>query len=68
MTVHPEPARDGSQLPATSARPARATWRAPALEAAVSFLTAAVVVASAIFIRVNPLDRIGQVSGLGRLG
>ena len=42
-------------------------WLPCVLEAAVSFTMASAFVASSLFIRVNPLSRLGQVSGLAAL-
>jgi galactan 5-O-arabinofuranosyltransferase len=43
-------------------------WRRFCAEAAVSILTMTLFLVSCIFIRVDPLDRIGQISGLAHLG
>lgn len=39
-------------------------WLVPALEALVAFAAPALLVASCMLIRVNPRDRLGQISGL----
>jgi galactan 5-O-arabinofuranosyltransferase len=73
--AHPEGGIDGAAAtiePPTTTATAAATrpprrWTMPALEATVAFLTAAVFVASSFFIRVNPMDRLGQVSGIAGL-
>lgn len=42
-------------------------WKLPALEALVAFAVPALFLATSILIRVNPRDRLGQVSGLAAL-
>lgn len=42
-------------------------WLAPALEVLVAFGTAALFLATCAFIRVYPIDRLGQISGLASL-
>jgi galactan 5-O-arabinofuranosyltransferase len=45
----------------------RRRWIGPALEAAVALGTAGLFVASSMLVRVNPRDRLGQISGLAGL-
>src|SRR5882724_4158011 len=54
---------------ASNPRPggARARWIAPAAEVVVSFASAALLTVLGLDIRVDPLDRLGQVSGLASL-
>ena len=49
-----------------SAKPSRA-WVAPVVEAVVALLSGVVFLAFCLHIRVDPMDRIGQVSGLASL-
>jgi len=42
-------------------------WAAPALEAITAFGTAGLFLAACLLIRVNPRDRLGQISGLASL-
>jgi len=62
MNAATEPITDDPREPR-----ARHRWIGPALEMLVAIGTATLFLVTCLFIRVNPLDRLGQVSGLAAL-